>query len=238
MLNGKNTIIRLIVGSIKKTVLMSEYFLKLKSLGGKVKVKLSLSNYATKTDLKNARGIDTSSFAKKVDLANLKSNVDKLDIDKVKNVSTNLSNLKSKVDKLDVHKLVPAAVDLSKVIDIAKNDAKIKSIQDKIPDITNLATNTTLNAKINEVQNKIPSITKLATTTAINTKTNEIKNKIPSITNFTTTVLTAVENIIPNISNSVKDTDYNTKISETENKNTTDRDHDQHIASQECHKLI
>ena len=61
---------------------------------------------------------------------------------------------------------------------------------------------------------------------------------MPSITNFTTTVLTAVENIIPNISNSVKDTDYNTKISETENKNTTDRDHDQHIASQECHKLI
>ena len=197
-----------------------------------------MSTYAAKVDLKNVTGVGTSKFAKKDHLASSISNTDELDIDKLKNVQSNLSNLKSKVDKLDVHKLVPVAVDLSKVIDIAKNDAKIKSIQDKIPDITNLATNTTLNAKINEVQNKIPSITKLATTTAINTKTNEIKNKIPSITNFTTTVLTAVENIIPNISNSVKNTDYNTKISEIENKNTTDRDHDQYIASQECHKLI
>ena len=57
---------------------------------------LDLSNYATKTDLKNATGIDTSSFAKNVDLANLKSNVGKLDIDKLKNIPTNLKNLKSR----------------------------------------------------------------------------------------------------------------------------------------------
>ena len=68
----------------------------------KVKVELDLSNYAIKTDSKNATGIDTSSFAKKVDLANLKSNVDELDIDKLKNLATNLSNLKSKVHQLDV----------------------------------------------------------------------------------------------------------------------------------------
>ena len=92
---------------------MSEYFPEPKSLGGKVKVELDLSNYATKTDLKNATGIDTSSFAKKVDLANLKSDVDKLDIDKLKTLSTNLSNLKSKVDKLDVDKLVLVSVDFS-----------------------------------------------------------------------------------------------------------------------------
>ena len=55
-----------------------------------------------KTDLKNATGIDRSSFAKKVDLTSWKSNVDKLDIDKLKNDLTNLSNLKSKEDKLDV----------------------------------------------------------------------------------------------------------------------------------------
>ena len=80
---------------------MSEYFPEPKSLRGRVKVVLDLSNYETKTDLKNAAGVDTSKFAKKIDLANLKSNVDKLDIDKLKNVRTNLSNLKSKVDKLD-----------------------------------------------------------------------------------------------------------------------------------------
>ena len=68
---------------------MSEYFPEPKSLVGRVKVELDLSNYATKADLKNATGVDTSKFDKKVDLANLKSNVDKLDIDKLKNVPTN-----------------------------------------------------------------------------------------------------------------------------------------------------
>ena len=77
---------------------MSKYFPEAKSLRGKVKVELDFSNYATKTDLKNATGVDTSKLAKKVDLANIKSNVDKLDIDKLKNVQTNLSNLKSKVE--------------------------------------------------------------------------------------------------------------------------------------------
>ena len=56
---------------------MSEYFPEPKSLGGRVKVDLDLSTYATKTNLKNETGVDTSEFAKKVDLASLKSNVDK-----------------------------------------------------------------------------------------------------------------------------------------------------------------
>ena len=85
---------------------MTGYFLQPKSLDGKVKVELDLSVYATKTDFKNATEIDTSSFAKKIDLASLKSNVHKLGLDRLKNVSTNLSNLKCKVDKLDVDKLV------------------------------------------------------------------------------------------------------------------------------------
>ena len=56
--------------------------------GKRIKVELDLSNYATKTDLKNAAGVDTSKFAKRVDLANLKFSVDKLDIDQLKNVPT------------------------------------------------------------------------------------------------------------------------------------------------------
>ena len=61
-----------------------------------------MSNYTKESDLKNAAGVDTLKFAKKVDLANLKSDADELDIDKLKNVPTNLSNLESKVEKLDV----------------------------------------------------------------------------------------------------------------------------------------
>ena len=66
----------------------------------------------------------------------------------MKNVPTNLSNLKSKVDKLDVDKLVTVPIDLNKLSDAVKSyvvkidsyNAKIKNIEDKIPDITNLAT--------------------------------------------------------------------------------------------------
>ena len=56
---------------------MSEYFLELKSLGGIVKVELDLSNYCKKADLKNATGVDTSKFAKKIDIASLQFNVHK-----------------------------------------------------------------------------------------------------------------------------------------------------------------
>ena len=78
---------------------------------------------------------------KKTDLASLNSNLDNLDIDKLKNVPTNLSNFKSKVDKLDVDKLAPVPIDLSKISNVVKNDivkkdvynAKIKNIEDKIP---------------------------------------------------------------------------------------------------------
>ena len=70
----------------------------------------------------------TSKFAKKVDLASLKSNVDKLNIDKLKNVPTNSSNLKNKVDKLDVGKLVPAPVDLSKLSGVVKSDVVKKDV--------------------------------------------------------------------------------------------------------------
>ena len=126
---------------------MSEYFPGPESSGRRVKFELDLSNYVTKTDLKEATGVDKSKFARKIDLAHLKSNVDKLDIDKLKNVPTVLSNLKSKKAKFDVNKLIPIPVDLSKLSDVVKNDvvkidvynAQIKNIEEKIPDITNLA---------------------------------------------------------------------------------------------------
>ena len=86
-----------------------------------MKVELDLFDYATKADLKNAAGVDTSDFAKKTDLANMKFEVDKLDIDKLKNMSSNLSNLKSKVDKLVIGKLETTTVDVSKLGDVVKN---------------------------------------------------------------------------------------------------------------------
>ena len=68
---------------------MSQYFRKpYWQFGGDINVKVDLSNYATKVDLKNATGVNASKFAEKIDLTSLKSNVQKLDIDILKNVST------------------------------------------------------------------------------------------------------------------------------------------------------
>ena len=81
-----------------------------------------MSRYARKSDLTNTPGVDTSKFAKKVDVASLKSKLDTLNIDKMKNMSSGLTSLKSKVDKLHVDKLVLVPVDLSKLSEVVKND--------------------------------------------------------------------------------------------------------------------
>ena len=80
---------------------MSQCFPKpYESFGGDINVKVDLSNFATKADIKNISHIDTSNFALK----------------------TNLANLKTELDKLDIDKLVPVPVDLSKLSDVVKND--------------------------------------------------------------------------------------------------------------------
>ena len=79
---------------------MSKYFPKpYEPFGGDINVKFDLSNYTTKIDIKNISHVDTSSFASK----------------------TNLANLKTEVDKLDIDKLVPVPVPLSKLSDLVKN---------------------------------------------------------------------------------------------------------------------
>ena len=120
---------------------MSQYFPKpYEPFDGDINVKVDLSNYATKTDIKNISHVDTSGFALKSNLASLKIDVDKLDINKSKSLPINLTNLKSKVDKLGINKLAPVPVDLSRLSNVVKNDvvkkteynAKIKNIEDKI----------------------------------------------------------------------------------------------------------
>ena len=115
---------------------------------------------------------------------------------------------------------MPVHIDLSKQsvvknvvkIEFIKKDvyhAKMKIVEDKIPDISNIATNASLNANINEVKGEIPSITNLATNASPNAKINEVKGEIPSISYLTTaTALAAAENKIPSVSNLVKRTDY------------------------------
>ena len=90
---------------------MSQYFPKpFRSFGGNINVKVVLSNYVTKADIKNISHVDTSSFALK----------------------TNLANLKTDVDKLDIDKLVPVPVDLSKLSNVVKNEVVKKTVYEKL----------------------------------------------------------------------------------------------------------
>ena len=115
VLNGKVTIVLVTSESIKKTWYKWLNVLENRNLYYDLKVDLDVPNYETKRCLKNATGADK---AEKTDLANFKSDVDKLDTDKLKNVPSKfvLSNLKSKVDQLTFDKLVLALADLSKVM--------------------------------------------------------------------------------------------------------------------------
>ena len=117
---------------------MSQYFPKpYEAFGGDINVKVDLSNYATKADIKNTSHVDTSSFALKLNLAHLKTEVDKLDIDKIGPVPVNLSKLS------DVVK--------TNVIEKTDYNAKITKIENKNPDISNLATKTALNTVETEI---------------------------------------------------------------------------------------
>ena len=185
---------------------MSQYFPKpFKNFRVDIKIKVDLSNYATKDDIKNIAHVDTSNLALKTNLANLKTEVDKLNADKLKTVPVDLSKLSTVVKnevikQTEYNKLVNKVnnIDTSGLLLKTKYDADNLKLENKIPDISNLVRKTNYNTKITELENKIFDISNLATKTA----------------------LTTVENKIPDISNLVKKTDYNTKITEIEKKIT------------------
>ena len=88
----------------------------------KVKVVLDLSHYATKKELDHATGVDTSELAAKKDFIALKTEVDRLGINKLVNIPTSLNNLKPEVDDLDVGQLKAVPADLKKLSDVVDNE--------------------------------------------------------------------------------------------------------------------
>ena len=181
---------------------MSEYFPKPQSHEENIKVKIDLSNYATKEDIKNITHVDTSSFALK----------------------TNLSSLKTEVDKLDIDKLVPVPTDLSKLSNVVKNDVIKKTEYNKLVNkVNNIDTSgfilkTKYDANKLELENKIPDTSNLIKKTDYNTKITEIEYKIPDTSNLAKkAALTTVENKIPDINSLAKKRDYNTKLTEAKN---------------------
>ena len=178
---------------------MSTYYPPYKSSSSNVKVELDLTNYATKTDLKNITPVDVSSFASKTNLAALKTEVDKIDVDKLKTAPVDLAKLTNAVE----NDLVKKTVYNTKVTSIEnKISGLTKNTVDNLADITKLKaidTNsfviktkltsyvTTLENKKDTVDKRIPDISGLATKTSLNaylqtatfnSKVTEVENKI------------------------------------------------------------
>ena len=183
----------------KRVYYKMSYYPPYKISSNNIKVELDLTNYATKTALNNIAHVDNSSFASKTNLAALKTEVDKIDIDKSKTAPTDLAKLNNAVEK----DLVEKTVCNTKVTSIKGQIAGLtKNTIDNLADITKLKaidTNSfvlktklasdviTLENKIDTVDKKIPDISGLATKTSLtsylqtstfNSKVTEVENKI------------------------------------------------------------
>ena len=108
---------------------MSTYYPPYKSSGQNVKLELDLTNYATKTDFKNIAHVDVSSYASKTNLSALTSEVDKIDVDKLKTVPDDLAKL-SNVVKIKVVKKTDFSAD--DYVKKTKFSCDINSLDDKI----------------------------------------------------------------------------------------------------------
>ena len=199
---------------------MSAYYPPYKSSSNNIKVELDLANYATKDDGKNMTHVDVSSFASKTNLAALKTEVDKIDADKLKTVPVDLAKLTNAIEndlvkKTDYNAKVtniesqiagvtknmldnlgditkPKAIDTSSFVlktkvtaDVNTLENKIDTVDKKIPDISGLATKTSLtsylqtatfNSKVTEVENKIKATD--ITAKSANTKANTIRSDL------------------------------------------------------------
>ena len=184
---------------------------------------LHLSNYATQADLKNLH-VKTSDFALKTNLASLKGEVHKLDIDKLIPVPNDLGKLSNKVENLlkaktDFNTLKTKVddIDLNKYILKTKYDSEVGDLKLKIPDNSGLLQTSVFNSKITEIESKITTAkNKILDISGLASKTEltNVENKIPDIKNLVNkTELTAAENKIPDINGFVEKTNHATEIS-------------------------
>ena len=171
------------------------YYPPYKSSSNNVKVELDLTNYATKTDLKNITHVDVSSFASKTNLAALKTEVDKIDTDKLKTAPTDLAKLTNAIE----NEVVKKTDYNTKVTSMEAQIAGLtKNTVDNLADITKLkaidtnsfvtrtkfsADTNALDDKIDGVEKKIPDISGLANKTSLNSylQTSSFNSRVTEV---------------------------------------------------------
>ena len=201
---------------------MSTYYPPYKSSSNNIKVEIDLTNYATKTDLKNMTHADVSSFASKTNLLALKIEVDKIDVDKLKTVPDDLAKL-SNVVKNEVVKKTDFIADnyvtrTKFSTDTNSLDDKIDKVDQKIPDVSGLATKSSITILIKNLDDKIDklkindyakktSLTNYMLTSTFNSKSTELENKIKDADNIAKSAVTKANSIKSNLNDYAKKTD-------------------------------
>ena len=147
---------------VYKTYKMSTYYPPYKSSSNNIKVELDLTNCVTNTVLKNITHTDVSSFASKTNLAALKNEVDKIDVDKLKTVPDDLAKL-SNVVKNEVVKKTDFSADnyvtrTKFSIDTNALDDKIDKVDQIIPNVSNLATKSSVTILVRDLDDKIDKL--------------------------------------------------------------------------------
>ena len=256
------------IENYKRVYYKMSYYPPYKSSSNNIKVELDLTNYTTKTDLKNITHVDVSSFASKTNLAALKTELDKIDVDKFKTTPIDLDRL-SNLPKNDVVKktdyntkvtsieaqiagltknTVDNLADITKLKAIDTNsfvtrtkfsadtnalDDKIDGVEKKIPDISGLATKTSLNSylqtstfnsRVTEVENKIKSADIIAK--SANTKANTIRSDLTDYAkkaDVATDITTIKNDYLTNVSltsrlNDLKNQHIATEVTGIDNK--------------------
>ena len=197
----------------------SQYFPPYRGTNNNIKVQLDLTNYATKDDIKNITHVDVSNYATKTNLAALKSEVDKIDIDKLKTVPADLaklSNVKNNVVKKTNYNTKVTSIEIQ-IAGVTKNtlDNLADITKLKAVDTSNFVAKTKFTADINVLNNKrdaveekIPDVSGLATksslttylqTTTFNSKVTEVENKIKVNDTLAKSVGTKITSIETNL---------------------------------------
>ena len=212
------------------------YYSPCKSSSNNIKVELDLRNYATKDDVKNITHVDVSSYATKTNLAALKTEVDKIDVDKLKTVPDDLAKL-SNVVKNEVVKKTDFSADTYVTrtkfsTDTNSLDDKIDKDEEKIPDISSLESKRNVTTLVNNLSNKIDnlnikeyakktSLTNYMLTSTFNTKSTELESKIKDADIIAKSAVTKANSIKSDLNDYAKKTNVANDITTIKNDYVT-----------------
>ena len=215
---------------------MSQYFPPYNNSSKNIKVELDLSNYATKDDVKNITHVDVSSYGTKTNLAALKTEVDKNDIDKLKTVADDLAKL-SNVVKNEVVKKTDFSADnyvtrTKFSTDTNSLDDKIDKVEKKIPGVSGLATRRNVTTLVNTLNNKTDnlknndyakktSLINYMLKSPFNTKSTELESKIKDADIIAKSAVTKANSVKSDLNDYAKKTNVANDITTIKNDYVT-----------------